>query len=128
MNRIYWLMVFTIYADLAAAQTQAAYWGAVAYAVSGNRAVVKVVTNYPTQIDAERAALTECRKEGVGACQIGTVFANGGCGYATTGRAPPGKVGVGIGWGTTPENATLECRKQGAICDKEPVGYCTKRP
>jgi Domain of unknown function (DUF4189) len=84
---------------------QGAFWGAIAAAVQGSNAVVRVVTDLPSRAAAEQAALAECRKAGVGGCRIGSVFADGGCGYATTGSAPRGKTGATVGWGKSPQDA-----------------------
>jgi hypothetical protein len=69
---------------------------------------------------AQKAALAQCRAQGVAGCKIVDLY-NEGCGYITTGNNGSG----GYGWGTaaTPERAVALCTSQGLACQK-PIGGC----
>jgi hypothetical protein len=127
MNR---LLVIATFASLLLAASPASaesYWGAIAYFIQGNQAFLTGVTDKPNKAEAERAAIAACEKQAPGSCEVGTVFANGACGYGAWGGAPPGLRGVAVGWGSSPQNAVQECSRQGGVCTNTPIGFCTKK-
>ena len=71
---------------------------------------------------AQRAALDQCRRQGVASCKIIDLY-NEGCGYITTGNNGSG----GYGWGTaaSADRAVALCTSQGLACQK-PIGGCVR--
>jgi hypothetical protein len=71
---------------------------------------------------AQKAALAQCRAQGVANCKIVDLY-NEGCGYITTGNNGSG----GYGWGTasTADRAVALCTSQGLACQK-PIGGCVR--
>lgn len=69
---------------------------------------------------AQKAALLQCRNQGISSCKIVNIY-NEGCGYITTGN--DGKGGYGWGSGATADRAVRNCASQGLACQK-PIGGC----
>ena len=102
-------------------------WGALAAGIdnaasggSGHAAVGWAIND--DQDKAQKAALAQCRAQGVSSCKIVDLY-DEGCGYATTGNNGSG----GYGWGaaSTAERAAALCASQGLTCQK-PIGGCVK--
>ena len=104
------------------------YYGSIAATIfdvgNNKRVATGVVWNYPTQAEADKAAIERCKKAGGRGCKVVSTFYNGGCGYVSVGKKTRG-----VCWGTaaTPEEARRQCQSRGCDCDPA-IGNCTNRP
>jgi hypothetical protein len=104
------------------------YYGSIAATIfdvgNNKRVATGVVWNYPTQAEADQAAIDRCKKAGGRGCKVVSTFYNGGCGYVSVGKKTRG-----VCWGTaaTPEEARRQCASRGCSCDPA-IGNCTNRP
>ena len=100
-------------------------WGALAAGIDQgifrSRVSVGSALKYASKSAAERAAVSECRKNGVSGCKVVSTFT--GCGYITTSNNAEN---VAWGMGPTAQAAYDNCyaRVQGGNCFTQTIGGC----
>jgi hypothetical protein len=95
-------------------------WGAIAAGLDlkTGDAYTVVIRDLNSKKEAERVAMKECRKLLASGCKLAGAFKK--CGWGTTGNNPEtGKIGLGLG--TTAEEALKNCEAEGLTC-KPPSG------
>ncbi|HEY1735903.1 MAG TPA: DUF4189 domain-containing protein [Methylovirgula sp.] len=106
--------------------TPGACYGAIATATWNDSSGAAYVAsgigwNYSTPDLAANGAVSQCQGYGGQGCTVVGTFANGGCGYVTTGTNANG---VKWGVGATPQEALSQCQDGGYTCNP-PAGGCT---
>lgn len=109
--------------------TPGACYGAIAAAQwndsSGSAYVATGVSLNLSSADlAASSAVSQCQGYGGQNCAVVGTFANGGCGYVSTGT---NATGARWGIGATPDEALSQCQTGGYTC-KQPIGGCTAAP
>jgi Domain of unknown function (DUF4189) len=97
-------------------------WGAIAGGLDLKKgdAYTVVIRDLNSKKEAERVAMKECRRLLASGCKLAGAFKK--CGWGTTGTNPEtGKIGLGLG--TTAEEALKNCEAEGLTC-KPPSGGC----